>query len=146
MGESRGASAAAPGESLDGRGPAEGATGSPSTGESGALSFEEALSAAEGAVESLERGDLSLERSLAMYEDGLGALKRCYEILRGAERRIEVLGADLGGVVEGGEGPEWRPAASHPGLRDVLGALSADSQEAAGDRREGPGAEGTGGP
>jgi len=34
---------------------------------------------------------LTLDDSLARYEEGVKALKKCYEILREAEKRVEVL-------------------------------------------------------
>jgi exonuclease VII small subunit len=34
---------------------------------------------------------LTLDDSLARYEEGVKALKKCYEILRDAEKRVEVL-------------------------------------------------------
>lgn len=94
-------------------------------------SFEDAFGIVEKAVERLERGDLSLEESLAEYESGLKSLKRCYEILSRAQRRIEVLSGEVGGMVEKTSGPEgnpgpgertpdWKPGTSHPGLKEAL--------------------------
>ena len=53
--------------------------------------FEEQLARLEKIVEELEAGDLTLDDSLARYEEGVKALKKCYEILRDAEKRVEVL-------------------------------------------------------
>ncbi len=53
--------------------------------------FEEHLARLEKIVEELEAGDLTLDDSLARYEEGVKALKRCYEILRDAEKRVEIL-------------------------------------------------------
>jgi exodeoxyribonuclease VII small subunit len=53
--------------------------------------FEEHLTRLEKIVEELEAGDLTLDDSLARYEEGVKALKRCYEILRDAEKRVEIL-------------------------------------------------------
>ena len=85
--------------------------------------FEEAFAAAEEAVELLERGDLTLEAALLRYEKGLLAIQCCREILEGAQRRIEVLGRNVGCVVEGDGGPVWRPAASFPQIQEALDAL-----------------------
>lgn len=85
--------------------------------------FEEAFAAAERAVDLLERGDLALEDALRRYEEGLLAIRCCREILEGAQRRIEVLGRDVGCVVEGDDGPVWKPAASFPQLEEALDAL-----------------------
>jgi len=55
------------------------------------VKFEESLARLEKIVEELEGGDLTLDESLARYEEGVKALKKCYEILRDAEKRVEVL-------------------------------------------------------
>ena len=85
--------------------------------------FEECFLVAERAVEALERGELSLEESLRRYEEGLRALHSCYEILQRTQRRIEVLGEEVGSVCDGDDGPEWRPAASLSLLADALAAI-----------------------
>lgn len=56
-----------------------------------ATCFEESLSEVESVVESLEAGELSLEESLRQYEQGVKALRSCFEHLRKAERKIELL-------------------------------------------------------
>ncbi|MBI4833298.1 MAG: exodeoxyribonuclease VII small subunit [Planctomycetes bacterium] len=53
--------------------------------------FEEYLLQAEKIVAGLEEGNLDLEESLCHYEEGIKALKKCYEILNGIEKRIEIL-------------------------------------------------------
>ena len=53
--------------------------------------FEEYLARLEKIVEELEGGDLTLDESLARYEEGVKALRKCYEILRDAEKRVEIL-------------------------------------------------------
>ena len=85
--------------------------------------FEECFRVAERAVEALERGELSLEDSLRRYEEGLRALHSCYEILERTQRRIEVLGEEVGSVVDGDDGPQWRPAASLSLLAEALAAI-----------------------
>ena len=91
--------------------------------EEAALSFEDAFSIAEGAAEGLERGDLTLEASLEEYEKGLRALGRCYEVLKHLDRKIEVLGSELGSVVEGEEGVTWRSAEDTKRLKEALGEV-----------------------
>ena len=54
-------------------------------------SFEDEFERLEEILERLEEGDLSLDASLGEYERGVGALRRCREILAAAERRIEEL-------------------------------------------------------
>jgi len=55
------------------------------------LTFEERMEALEAAVRRLESGEEPLERSLALYEEVVGHLKECHEILRAAEARVKVL-------------------------------------------------------
>ena len=64
-----------------------------------AATFEEAMERAEAAARDLEAGDLPLEEALRRYEEGVKALKQCYEILRNAEKRIEVLVRDSEGNI-----------------------------------------------
>ena len=42
----------------------------------------------------LEGGELSLEQSLSEYEQGIGSLRRCREILDQAELKIKELSPD----------------------------------------------------
>jgi len=55
------------------------------------MKFEEGLTSLEKIVEELESGDLTLDESLARYEEGVKAFKKCHEILRDAEKRVEAL-------------------------------------------------------
>lgn len=55
------------------------------------VKFEKALADLEKIVDELESGDLTLDESLARYETAVKTLKQCYEILRGAEKRVERL-------------------------------------------------------
>lgn len=60
--------------------------------------FEQALAQLEVIVRKLEEGQLGLSDALAQYEAGIGHLKRCYEALDKAERKIELLaGVDAAG-------------------------------------------------
>ena len=60
--------------------------------------FEQSLERLEAIVHRLEDGDLGLDEALAQYEEGVGVLRRSYELLKQAERRIEVLsGVDAEG-------------------------------------------------
>lgn len=54
-------------------------------------SFEDHLAELQRIVASLERGDLGLDESLARFEQGVGLLRRCQQLLSGAEQRIELL-------------------------------------------------------
>jgi exodeoxyribonuclease VII small subunit len=55
------------------------------------MRFEDYLEQVEKAVRDLESGQLGLEESLKRYEEGIKALKRCYEILKKAEQKIEII-------------------------------------------------------
>ena len=60
--------------------------------------FEQSLAELDGVVRRLEQGDIGLSESLACYEQGVKLLRRCYDFLKRAERRIELLsGVDAEG-------------------------------------------------
>jgi exodeoxyribonuclease VII small subunit len=61
-------------------------------------SFEDALGDLEQIVHDLEEGQIGLDVALQRYEQGVKLLRRCYDLLEGAERRIEMLtGLDVNG-------------------------------------------------
>lgn len=61
-------------------------------------SFEEALRRLERVVGQLEEGETGLDESLKAYEQGVKLLRQCYDMLEGAQRRIELLsGVDADG-------------------------------------------------
>jgi exodeoxyribonuclease VII small subunit len=60
--------------------------------------FEEALAELESIVGDLEEGDLGLGEAMARYEQGVNHLRRCYGLLKEAQRKIEL----LTGVAEDG--------------------------------------------
>ena len=82
--------------------------------------FEAALTELEEIVHQLEDGDLGLAESLGKYEQGVKHLKHCYQLLKAAEQKIEL----LTGIEENGA------AVTEP-FRD--NALALDEQ--AGSRR-----------
>lgn len=53
--------------------------------------FEQAMVQLEAIVHELEEGHIGLEEALMRYEQGVGLLRRCHELLARAERRIELL-------------------------------------------------------
>lgn len=57
------------------------------------VDFEAALVELEEIVHTLEDGEIGLSDSLARYEKGVRLLRQCYEMLDGAQRRIELLTA-----------------------------------------------------
>ena len=67
------------------------------------MPFEAALAELEQIVDQLEKGAVALDESIRLYERGEALKKRCDELLRNAEMRIEkiTLAADGGfkGVV-----------------------------------------------
>lgn len=72
------------------------------------LSFEEAFSELEAAVQRLEAGDLTLEEALALYERGTRLARRCSETLDAAELQMEQVAvsdqqAQMGVFLEGKE-------------------------------------------
>jgi len=54
-------------------------------------SFEAALAELSQIVGDLEDGSIGLEESLARFEQGMGLLRHCHQVLSAAEQRIEQL-------------------------------------------------------
>ena len=67
------------------------------------LSFEKALAELEQIVQKLERGDVPLEESVTIYERGEALKRRCEELLRQAEARVEKITLDAAGKPVGTE-------------------------------------------
>ena len=67
------------------------------------LSFEKALAELEQIVQKLERGDVALEESVTIYERGEALKRRCEELLRQAEARVEKVTLDAAGKPMGTE-------------------------------------------
>jgi exodeoxyribonuclease VII small subunit len=67
------------------------------------LTFEKALAELETIVQRLERGDVALEESVAIYERGEALKRRCEELLRQAEARVEKITLDSSGKPTGTE-------------------------------------------
>ena len=67
------------------------------------LTFEKALAELEQIVQKLERGDVVLEESVTIYERGEVLKRRCEELLRQAEARVEKITLDAGGKPVGTE-------------------------------------------
>ena len=65
------------------------------------LSFEKALAELEQIVQRLERGDVALEESVAIYERGEALKRRCEELLKQAEARVEKITLDATGKPSG---------------------------------------------
>lgn len=62
--------------------------------------FESALRELEDRVRKLDGGDLPLEDALRLFEEGVGLVRECQELLDTAERRIVELSDAPSGVAE----------------------------------------------
>ena len=67
------------------------------------LSFERALEELELIVKRLEDGKVALEELVAIYERGEALKRRCEELLRLAEARVEKIALDMTGKPVGTE-------------------------------------------
>ena len=72
-------------------------------GDVGQLSFERAIEELESIVTRLEGGKVPLEESVAIYERGEALKRRCEELLRQAEARVDKITTDASGQVTGTE-------------------------------------------
>jgi exodeoxyribonuclease VII small subunit len=69
----------------------------------GKLPFERAIEELESIVKRLEDGKVPLEESVTIYERGEALKKRCEELLRLAEARVEKITLDAAGKPTGTE-------------------------------------------
>jgi exodeoxyribonuclease VII small subunit len=67
------------------------------------LSFEKEIEELESIVKRLEEGKVPLEESVAIYERGEALKRRCEEVLRQAEARVEKITLDATGKPKGTE-------------------------------------------
>jgi exodeoxyribonuclease VII small subunit len=67
------------------------------------LSFEKAIEELESIVSRLEAGKVPLEESVTIYERGEALKRRCEDLLRHAEARIEKITLDASGNPSGTE-------------------------------------------
>ena len=67
------------------------------------LTFERAIEELETIVKRLEEGKVPLEESVKIYERGEALKKRCEELLRQAEARVEKITLDASGKPTGTE-------------------------------------------
>ena len=75
----------------------------PSNSDVKKMPFERAIEELESIVKRLEEGKVPLEESVAIYERGEVLKKRCEELLRQAEARVEKITLDSSGKPTGGE-------------------------------------------
>ena len=64
------------------------------------LTFERAIEELESIVKRLEDGKVPLEESVAIYERGEALKRRCEELLRQAEARVDKITTDASGQVD----------------------------------------------
>lgn len=64
-----------------------------------AKTFEEALKRLEEIVGELEKGEISLDANLSLFEEGVKLSRFCREKLDEAEKRVDILLKDEGGIV-----------------------------------------------
>jgi len=67
------------------------------------LTFERAIEELESIVKRLEEGKVPLEESVTIYERGEALKRRCEELLRQAEARVDKITTDAGGQPTGTE-------------------------------------------
>jgi len=67
------------------------------------LTFEQAIDQLETIVKRLEEGKVPLEESVAIYERGEALKRRCEDLLRQAEARVEKITLDASGKPNGTE-------------------------------------------
>ena len=67
------------------------------------LSFERAIEELESIVRRLEDGKVPLEESVAIYERGEALKRRCEDLLRQAEARVQKITLDSSGNPTGAE-------------------------------------------
>ncbi len=67
------------------------------------LTFERAIEELETIVKRLEDGKVPLEESVAIYERGEALKRRCDELLRQAEARVDKITTDANGQAVGTE-------------------------------------------
>ena len=65
------------------------------------MPFEKALEELEAIVDQLEKGAVSLDESITLYERGELLKKRCDELLKNAEMRIEKITLSADGKPKG---------------------------------------------
>ena len=76
------------------------------------MPFEAALAELEQIVDQLEKGAVALDESIRLYERGEALKKRCDELLKNAEMRIEKITLAADGGVQG-SGPPRRRLTRH---------------------------------
>lgn len=66
--------------------------------ETQSFTLEEAFAQIESIIEQMEQPEVSLDDSFALYQQGIGQLKHCSQLLDKVEKKMQVLNAE--GVLE----------------------------------------------
>lgn len=67
------------------------------------MAFEQAIEELETIIKRLEEGKVPLEESVKIYERGEALKRRCEELLKAAEARVEKITTDASGKPKGTE-------------------------------------------
>ena len=65
--------------------------------------FEQSLQRLETLVKSLESGNLQLDQALSAFQEGVGLVKQCQQLLSQAEQKVEIL------IKASGDNTETKP-------------------------------------
>ena len=79
----------------------------PQTPNSEALSFEEAFRRLGEMVDSLESGGRPLAEATVLYQQGMGLVRRCNQLLNEAQLKITQLRGDDEDPAMAGDGADW---------------------------------------
>jgi exodeoxyribonuclease VII small subunit len=63
------------------------------------MTFEDAIARLEEIIENLESGELELDQSLKLYEEGIGLVRSCSQLLEKAEQSVKMLQLQADGGV-----------------------------------------------
>ena len=69
----------------------------------GSVNFENSLQRLESLVKSLESGNLQLDAALGAFQEGVGLVKQCQQLLSQAEQKVEIL------IKASGDNTETKP-------------------------------------
>jgi exodeoxyribonuclease VII small subunit len=83
------------------------------------LTFEEALQQIEELTAEIEQGKIGLESSIDKYEEGVGLIRRCREMLHQAELRIQRVNEQEDGSLTASEDATLLPAAEEHGEEET---------------------------
>ncbi len=67
------------------------------------MPFERAIDELESIITRLEKGDVPLAESVEIYERGEALKRRCEDLLKAAEARVDKITMDAGGKAKGTE-------------------------------------------